>query len=860
MLFIFLKSKFFVLAFFCLFTINCFAQNNRIQILPHPNWIKEINTDNNNYNPKEISNGYFLSLLDVQTHAVKKSYFVHQIIHIVSETGVQNASEISVNFDPSFEQLFFHKIQIKRNGQVINKLDVSRFKIIQNETELSRFLYNETFTALLILDDVQKGDDIDFEYTLVGQNPIFEDKIYSDYYFSSHNPIYHLHRSLILPKSREVIFKSFNNPPESKISIENGFKYYEWDSFNLKSPPPEDYTPSWWDDLPHIQISEAKSWNEIALWASKLNKVNNNLSPALIKKINDLKNQTQNNKKLYLQLATRFVQDEIRYMGIEIGENSHKPHHPDIIFKQRFGDCKDKSLLLCTILNNNNINASVALVNTYIKNYTNRFIPSASVFNHQIVVANIDGVKYWIDPTINLQRGEIDVLSTPDYGKALIVDPQTKNLCDMPEQSLGKSDIEETYHIYDLKDSAFLKVESKYYKNFAENIRTSFASNSFSQIEKSYIDFYINLYKNVKINIQDSLKYEDHEEDNYVEVYEKYKLKGLWTNDTSKNILSATFIATILSEHIKLLPDKIRKIPVALEYPYDLNYTVKIFLPKQWELTEIEKKIERDEYIFFFRSSYDRFENAITYQYTYKILKDHVPVDKISQFIKDMNEIDAVSSHILTWGNEPDRPISKVNWDMIVYIIILSSLFIYFGYRLYKYSLPVSFDYNHAEGIGGWLVLVGIGIVLSPFLIVISSISEGYFNLTSWKNIQNLNIENKFLFQLTWIFEITTNTLLFYFSILINLLYFKRRNTLPQLIIWFYSFNLLIQCLDLYLIWKVNEISSQNWQAFFKTLIGAIIWIPYFSLSLRVKETFVYPYQSPKNSITKEQEEVQQND
>ncbi len=860
MLFNFLKSKLFTLTLFCFFVINCFAQNKRIQISPHPSWIKEINTDNNNYNPKEISNGYYLSLLDVQTHATKKSYFVHQIIHIVSETGVQNASEISVNFDPSFEELFFHKIQIKRNGQIINKLDVSGFKIIQNETELSRFLYNETFTALLILDDVQKGDDIDVEYTLIGQNPIFEDKIYSDYYFSSQNPIYHLHRSLILPKDREVIFKSFNNPPESKVSTENGFEYYEWDSFNLKSPPVEDYTPSWWDGLPHVQISEAKSWNEIALWAAKLNKVNNNLSPALIKKIGELKNQTQNNKKLYLHLATRFVQDEIRYMGIEIGENSHKPHHPDVIFKQRFGDCKDKSLLLCTILNNNNINASVALVNTNIKNYTNRFIPSASVFNHQIVVANLDGIRYWIDPTINLQRGDIDVLSTPDYGKALIIDPQTKDLCDMPMQSLGKSVIEETYNIFDLKDSAILKVQSKYYKNFAENVRTSFASNSLSQIEKAYIDFYINLYKNVKINILDSLKYEDHEEDNFIEVYEKYKFKGLWANDTSKNILSATFIATILSEHIKLLPDKIRKIPVALEYPYDLNYTVKIFLPKQWTLTEIEKKIERDEYTFFFRSSYDKFENAITYQYTYKILKDHVPVDKISQFIKDMNEIDAVSSHILTWGNEPAQPVSQVNWDMVVYEIILSLIFIYIGYRLYKYSLPVSFDYNHAAGIGGWLVFAGIGVVLSPFLILYFLINSGYFNLTGWKNIENIAIENRFLYQLMWIFEVTMNSLLFYFSILISILYFKRRNTLPHLIIWFYSINLFIQIIDLYLLWRVSETSSDDWKGFIRAIISAIIWIPYFNLSLRVKETFVYPYTDHQNSVNKEHEDVQQKD
>ena len=55
-------------------------------------------------------------------------------------------------------------------------------------------------------------------------------------------------------------------------------------------------------------------------------------------------------RQKYFRVAVNFVQNEIRYMGIETGKYSHKANSPEKVFKQRYGDCKDKSLLLASIL------------------------------------------------------------------------------------------------------------------------------------------------------------------------------------------------------------------------------------------------------------------------------------------------------------------------------------------------------------------------------------------------------------------------------------------------------------------------------------------------------------------------------
>ena len=74
------------------------------------------------------------------------------------------------------------------------------------------------------------------------------------------------------------------------------------------------------------------------------------------------------------------MQDDIRYLGFENGLNSFKPSKPIEVLKRRFGDCKDKALLLSTLLQSYGIAANPILVNsTYGKNIDEKFDLSAEI-------------------------------------------------------------------------------------------------------------------------------------------------------------------------------------------------------------------------------------------------------------------------------------------------------------------------------------------------------------------------------------------------------------------------------------------------------------------------------------------------
>src|SRR5207248_3294814 len=89
--------------------------------------------------------------------------------------------------------------------------------------------------------------------------------------------------------------------------------------------------------------------------------------------------------------ALRFVQDDVRYLGIEIGPSSHRPHPPAAVLDQRFGDCKDKSLLLVTLLRALGVEAWPVLLHTSLGRALDEWLPTAVAFNHVVVLARVGG-------------------------------------------------------------------------------------------------------------------------------------------------------------------------------------------------------------------------------------------------------------------------------------------------------------------------------------------------------------------------------------------------------------------------------------------------------------------------------------
>ena len=65
-----------------------------------------------------------------------------------------------------------------------------------------------------------------------------------------------------------------------------------------------------------------------------------------------------------IQKVATFMQQQIRYVGIEIGIGGYIPHSAEEIYRSRYGDCKDKATLLISMLDAVGVRATWVMVDT----------------------------------------------------------------------------------------------------------------------------------------------------------------------------------------------------------------------------------------------------------------------------------------------------------------------------------------------------------------------------------------------------------------------------------------------------------------------------------------------------------------
>ena len=81
------------------------------------------------------------------------------------------------------------------------------------------------------------------------------------------------------------------------------------------------------------------------------------------------------------------MQRNIRYVGIEIGIGGLQPHTAEDVFRNRYGDCKDKATLLRAMLESVGIHSTWVLVDTR-RGFVDPKIPSVDG-NHAIAAIEI---------------------------------------------------------------------------------------------------------------------------------------------------------------------------------------------------------------------------------------------------------------------------------------------------------------------------------------------------------------------------------------------------------------------------------------------------------------------------------------
>ncbi|WP_138484275.1 DUF3857 domain-containing protein [Dyadobacter bucti] len=858
----FVKVRWIVFLAFVFAVTRAFAVP-AIQISPAPSWVVPVIPGGKAPSLKEFSGGYYLSFSDTQVNLDKKTTYERFIRQIVNESGIQNGSEVSVTFDPMYENLTFHNIIIWRNGQAIPQLNRSNFNILPLETDRQRFIYNGYYSASVILKDIRKGDRIEVSFSRKGWNPVFQNKYSRNLSFYTYDYTSHIHYAIIAKKGREILFKDFNKPPVKTIKVTQEGEAHEWDLKNVKNIPYDDNVPFWYNKQPFVQVTEYKSWKEVVDWGLNFYQVPA-ITGALKDKVDEWKKSSISTIQ-FIETAVRFVQDDIRYMGIETGENSHRPHDPASVFKQRYGDCKDKAFLLCAILKANDIECDPLLVDTYKRASLSDYLPSPNNFNHVVVrmrlrdegpYLNAQDAIIFVDATISLQGGALSKLNFPPYGQGLLLKKGQKRPIALPIQNPGYLTVTEDIYLPEEGDTAAngrVEVKTIYFEGQADDFRSFFQQSVISETEESYLNYYRDTYKHAEFELSDTLEFYDQREASNFSLFERYTMKNAWQYDSTRKKYYFNILGKILYDQLTILPNRKRKDPVFLKYPYHNTYTIRVHTGGTRLVPHDSWNIERAAYLIHFKSEFLNDENVWELTYEYETRQDHVPVALAGQFRSDMEKLADNLNYQLTTADLGDISKSNVNWGTVIFSLLTVCGSAFFFRRLYRYSPLAGQENEPAIPIGGWVALIGISIALQPFVILFTMLNQSgsiYYTKSGWDVLNDRSGMMILGYRVLLLFEMFFNVMMVCFSVLLNFLFFKKRDSFPMLYSVYMGGNLLFVIADTAAAYFLYGVSGNNYDSqlnqVFRQIIQSAIWIPYLNKSVRVRQTFVNTFESAR--------------
>ncbi|MBI4651406.1 DUF3857 and transglutaminase domain-containing protein [Candidatus Desantisbacteria bacterium] len=351
---------------------------------------------------KEYPNAGAIMLLDSASDIIYENgeiiSKIHQIIKILNDRG-KDFGEISVAYNSSFQNAAFSFARTITSDGTIVLPSKEAFNEITPYAGYN--LYSDIKQKVVSMPAVEPGSIIEYE-AVIKSKPLLLSNGYSvDWFFQFSEPIMLSKYSITLPKKLPFKTTYYNFEQIPDVSEYKEYTTYTWEKLNINEIVTEPVMPSMYKIAPWMRITTAKSWDDMAPEFIKLIKESIAPDPLIKSKVKELiKNKTNSEEKI--KALFYFIEKNIRYVGLEWGISSIKPHTASEIFKNAYGDCKDQSTLLITMLREAEIKAYPALLFSDNNDEIDLNTPTLSQFNHMIVYAETQEKTYWLDPTVEV--------------------------------------------------------------------------------------------------------------------------------------------------------------------------------------------------------------------------------------------------------------------------------------------------------------------------------------------------------------------------------------------------------------------------------------------------------------------------
>jgi transglutaminase-like putative cysteine protease len=527
-------------------------------------------------------NGVFRVLYDSQTHVDENGFSqnVRTIQRIVTRAGAEKAAHFAVEFDPTSQRIDVHFIRVQRSDVQIDHAKPDAFQILRREKKFEQLALDGRLTATLLISDLRVDDILDVSLTVTTNHPIIGRQYTGWYVFNALSPWVESRHRLLRPHHREIAQKAFCRPPDSVVTASQDEVDARWSLRDQTRLENEEFTPPWQVQVPAIQFTEFRSWNQVARLFSH-HYAESDLPPELVIEVDRIA-EGFSEPAVRATEWLRFVQKELRYFALSLGDGAFVPRDLDTIWTRRFGDCKDGCRLFVAGARRLGLDACAALTSTTHGQVLDEFLPSPTVFNHCIARLRVDGKTYWLDPTMHRQEGRLAVIFQPHSGWALPLTIETAALERLEnDDPITYRETEEVFQLGPKPGSpATVSIRVSYHSFAADAMRQRIENDGLSKLAEPVMNELRATWPDLAETAP--LQIEDKPAENCLIATYRYEIRNGWKHIDSKGRMGFKITAGSIAAELALLKKVPRRTDVHLGRPRRATWKVRMLMPRRW--------------------------------------------------------------------------------------------------------------------------------------------------------------------------------------------------------------------------------------------------------------------------------------
>ena len=550
------------------------------------------------------------------------SFYVDYAYEARTTSLLGDAGKYQITFNPDYQQLSIHRVELRRDGRWSDRLQPDHISLARRESRFEDDLADGAVTALIVLDDVRVDDVVRIAYTITGANPVLAGQDSDTMYFGWGSPLLDAHLRVLDDPGTRFAVRREHGAPEPSQREAGGAAELRMHAHGVAATVDESNYPVWFQPYPRAQVSVQRSWADVVDWALPLYpKVDAPLPADLEARIDAWSRLPTQGEKL--TAALRAVQDEVRYFGVELGDNSHRPVPPADTWRRRRGDCKDKAYLLSTILARLGIPSVPALASIGEGKAVADMIPSAYDFDHVIVRSLVDGRPVWVDPTISQQGGSAAASDLSRYGVVLPVAAGTEGLEAVlaPDKADAGTEVVELYSPTADGRDVPLEIRTVYKGQAADMRRAGFAAERLSDTSRRYADYYRKRFGELSVVGEPEIR--DDRRGNVLTVVEHYRLAAPFEAEGA-SVRGLNVRADAIDGPASLPSTMQRTGPLHFALPGVYRHAMRVRIPQGWKPTFGAEHDVVDGALFDYRREVELRDDEARLDYSLDVRKPDV--------------------------------------------------------------------------------------------------------------------------------------------------------------------------------------------------------------------------------------------